>query len=193
MEGSNGDLANNHRQCGELSNAIALKASCRNRETEDPRRAEPRLSNSICVCVSPPAIAGGYRLAGAVNGAQASFLLDTAMLLREDVWTRVTARSPQELKPWPVLKLVNVGGTPLNVHGSACVKLELEGEKFSTEVVIVSPLPSEAILGLDFLQEQQAMIYLASKKLCLRGRGFDLPLRDSTPLRVRSEQPVLAV
>ena len=128
-----------------------------------------------------------------MNGAQASFLLDTAMLLREDVWTRVTARSPQELKPWPVLKLVSVGGTPLNIHGSACVKLELEGEKFSTEVVIVSPLPSEAILGLDFLQEQQAMIDLASKKLRLRDRGCDLPLRDLTPLRVRSEQPVLAV
>ena len=61
------------------------------------------------------------------------------------------------------------------------------------QVVIVSPLTSEAILGLDFLQEQQATIYLASKKLRLRGSGCDLTLRDSTPLRVRSEQPVLAV
>ena len=56
--------------------------------------------------------------------------------------------------------MVSAGGTPLTIHGSASIELELEGEPFSTDVVVVSPLTSEAILGLNFLQEQQATIDL---------------------------------
>ena len=58
------------------------------------------------------------------------------------------------------------------------VKLELEGEEFTVDTVVVSPLTSEAILGLDFLQEQQALIDLASKRLSLRSKGCIIPLTD---------------
>ena len=93
---------------------------------------------------------------GAVNDVQLSLLLATGAavtLLREDTWARIAAKKPQELKPWSTLKLVSTGGTPLTIHGSARVELELE-EKFTTEIVVVSPLTTEAILGLDFLQAQ---------------------------------------
>ena len=133
---------------------------------------EPSKAHS-CVCVSPVALTGGYRLLGAVNGVQMSLLLDTGAavtLLREDTWARITAESPQELRPWSTLKLVSAGGTPLTIHGSARVELDLEGEKFTTEIVVVSPLTSEAILGLDFLQGQQASIDLATKTTQSEGR-----------------------
>lgn len=81
-------------------------------------------------------------------------LLDTGVavtLLRKDAWARVVAENRQKLEPWSALKLVSAGGTPLTIHGSACVKLELEGKKFPTEIVVVNPLTSEAIVGLGFL------------------------------------------
>ena len=86
------------------------------------------------MCVSSIALTGGYRLLGAVNGVQMSLLLDmgaAVMLLREDAWTHITAESPQELRSWSTLKLVSAGGTPMMIHGSASVELDLE-EKNST-------------------------------------------------------------
>ena len=77
--------------------------------------------------------------------------------------------------------LVSADGTPLTIHGCACVELELEGNTFMTDIVVVSPLTAEAILGLGFLQEQQASIDLANKTLHLKEKGCDIPLRDPTP------------
>ena len=125
-------------------------------------------------------------MAGAINGIEMSLLLDTGAavaLLREEAWSRVIAKEPQDLRPWSTVTLVSAGGTPLTIHGSACVELELEGKKFMTEIVVVSPLTSEAILGLNFLQEQQAVIDLGGKRLHLKASGCDIPLGDPTTLR----------
>ena len=107
---------------------------------------------------------------GAVNDVQLSMLLDTGAavtLLREDTWARIAAKKPQELKPWSMLKLGSSGGAPLTIHDSARVELELEEEKFATEIVVVNPLTIEAILGLDFLSQHRASIDLVDKKLHL--------------------------
>ena len=146
-----------------------------------PEGEASKAHSSVRVCVSPVSPSGGYRLVGAVNGVQTSLLLDTGTavtLLRDDIWVRVTTKTPQELKPWSALQLVSADGSPLTIHGSARVKLELEGEEFMVNTMVVSPLTSEAILGLDFLQEQQALIDLASKRLSLRSKGCIIPLTD---------------
>ena len=54
--------------------------------------------------------------------------------------------------------------------------LEMEGRTFPTELVVVSPLSSQAILGIDFLQAQQATIDLGHRLLHLRESGCDIPL-----------------
>ena len=46
-----------------------------------------------------------------------------------------------------MVRLVSAGGTPLTVHGCTSVRLQLGEEVFVTDVVVVSPLTSEAILG----------------------------------------------
>ena len=61
-----------------------------------------------------------------------------------------------------------------------------------TEVVVVSPLTSEDILGLDFLREQEACVDLAERRLRLKSRGCDLPLRDPTTLCEQTVQLVRA-
>ena len=151
-------------------------------------------SPNVCVYVSPVAPRGGYHLFGAVNEVQLSLLLDTGAavtLLREDTWARITAKKPQELKPWSMLKLVSAGGAPLTIHGSARVELELEEEKFATEIVVVSPLTTEAILGLDFLSQHRASIDLVDKKLHLAECSLSLRERELATggrRRVRAEK-----
>ena len=152
------------------------------------------------VCESPFFLTGGYRLWGAINGVRMSWLLDTGAaltLFREDTWARISAESPQELRLWSTPKLVSAGGTPLTTHGSAQVELDQEGEKFTTDVVVVSSLTSEAIPGLYFLQEQQTSIDLAERTLSLKGGGCILPLTDPAyvppPPRTHTEVSVHAM
>jgi len=113
-------------------------------------------------------------------------LLDTGAavtLLHQDVWTRIAAESP-DLKPWSGASLVSAGGTPLIIHGCACATLGLGGKEFQTEFVVVSPLTSEAILGIDFLQVQRAIIDLGCGMLHLQESGCDISL--NVPASVQS-------
>ncbi len=122
----------------------------------------------------------GYRLDCTINGVQIPFLVDTGAavtLLRRDTWGRVTANHPQVLESYSAAQLVGVGGYPLTIHGSAMVDLRVSGQSMSTEVVVVSPLTAEAILGLDFLREHRAHIDLSQQQVSLADRGVLLPLR----------------
>lgn len=125
--------------------------------------------------ISP--VTGGYRLQGTVNGVGVTLLVDTGAavtLLRKDVWSQTTTTA--KLEPWPGPSLVSAGGTPLTVHGCTHLDLSLGGNTFSTNFVIVSPLTSEAILGIDFLQEQQAQIDLGRGSLSLLKNGSNIRL-----------------
>ena len=106
-------------------------------------------------------------MSGSINGVDVSLLLDTGAvftLLRDNTWLRVTANKPQHWRPWSSISLVSTGGTTLTVRGCATVELELKGKKYSTEIVVVSPLTSEGILGLDFFYQQNAVIDLAERR-----------------------------
>ena len=148
------------------------------RETRNPRREEPcegqhskarRHNASLSICVSPVTPADGYRLGGSINGVPTSLLLDTGAavtLIHRDTWARTTSH-PQELTSWPSLKLGSADGSPLTVHGRARVNLQVEGETMAIDAAIVSPLTTEAILGLDFLREHKALIDIPQKQLYL--------------------------
>ena len=43
----------------------------------------------------------------------------------------------------------------------------LEGEKVTLNAIVVSPLTSDAILGLDFLRENNAIINVKQKQLTI--------------------------
>ena len=147
-----------------------------------PGGDEPKVQTHITV--SP--VTGGYRLASSINGTHVDVLVDTGAavtLLREDIWRQLMAQ-PSDLKPWPGAALVSAGGAPLTVHGCVCVDLVLGGKKFETEMVVVSPLTSEAILGIDFLQRQQATIDLGRKRIQLKESGCDIPLDAHTPMQL---------
>ena len=152
----------------------------------DPSNTEDRVSEGEKLTVQTPiyvsVVTGGYRLPGSVNGTNLNLLLDTGAavtLLREDVWRQIAPQSPK-LESWDGAALVSAGGMPLTVHGCVCVNLGLGGKEFKTKMVVVSPLTSEAILGIDFLQGQQAVIDLGHQKLRLKKSGCEL-LLDTPP------------
>ena len=120
---------------------------------------------------------------GEVNGITTSFLLDTGAsttLLRKDTWERVKAPSQKKLTPCLEQRLVSVDGSPLQVHGRAMVEFKLAGEIFQLEVTVVSPLTSEAILGLDFLRQHRVTIDLGNQQMLFgESNGQRTPLKES--------------
>ena len=118
--------------------------------------------------------AGGYRVEGEVRGVRIKFLVDSGAavtLMRKDVWERVSKKHPQKLCAYKSSGLVGVEGSSLTVHGCATVNLNLGNCEFETDVVVVSPLITHAILGVDFLQRHQACIHLPSQRLILTDQG----------------------
>lgn len=63
----------------------------------------------------------------------------------------------------------------LSVRMGHLYELDLGGDNFATKVVVVDPLTTEAILGLDFLYQQDATINLRGWKLFL-GETKQVPL-----------------
>lgn len=97
-------------------------------------------------------------------------------LLRDDTWERVNAAGA-ELKPWNGQRLVGVEGSPLQVRGCTRVDLDLSGETFQADTVVVSPLSTEAILGLDFLLQNAATIDLEKGEIRFAKNRICVPLQ----------------
>ena len=98
------------------------------------------------------------------------FLVDTGSaltILRRDIWEK--CKEPQQqLVPWCQSKLIGAEGSQLHVFGSSEVRLSMECESFELSVVLIYPLTSEAILGLDVLT--QCYVDLSHKRL-ITGAG----------------------
>ena len=123
----------------------------------------------------------GYQLDGKVDGVDTSFLLDTGAaytLIRNDGWERIAAENSRDLEQWTGQRIVGANGSPLRVHGTTRVNLSLAGEDTSARLLVVSPLNTEAILGMDFLKEHRATIDLGNEELHLGGRGCAIPLQN---------------
>ena len=132
-----------------------------------------------------------------VNDSPVLFLLDTGSaltILRRNVWERCRL-STQQLQPWNRKKLVGAGGAFLHVYGWTTIEIDVKGEKFSQSVVIVDPLATEAILGLDVLRH--CVIDLSREQL-ITGAGHVVNLYCKEPMgkqdSVEGQQhdPVLA-
>ena len=84
-------------------------------------------------------------LKGWVNGIQANVLIDTgaaAMLISKELWDRCGGK--MQLESAEGRKLIGVQGTPLTLHGTAQISLELHGEPFSVRVLVVDKLEFNA-------------------------------------------------
>ena len=92
-------------------------------------------------------------------------MLDTGApvsLIRKDVFDQVQG----ELVPWAGGGLVGVEGTPL-------------GKLLPSEVVVASSLKAEAILGVDFLEQNGCVINAAKRILHLHGLAIPVTTKPS--------------
>ena len=124
--------------------------------------------SSISISLVTPI--GGYMVQGTVDGQVTSFLVDTGSALthmRKDAWHEISNIRSRKLKPWAKFKLLSAGGTPLQVYGATTVNLTLEGHSCQADVVVVSPLTTEAIIGIDFLKKNNGVVDLRDGKLRL--------------------------
>ena len=127
--------------------------------------------------------AGGYRVKGKVNGVTVNFLVDSGAaitLMRSDVWQSINNNHPQKLSAHNTAGLVGVEGSSLTIHGCTTVNLQLGNREIETDVMVASPLITDAILGVDFLQKHKARIDIPSQRLILTDQGTVLPLQHSS-------------
>ena len=128
------------------------------------------------ISIFPVNAATAFRVTGSVGGISVTFLLDTGSavtLVRRDLWDQIG--SGATLRPCEH-RLVGVDGSPLKIHGSAH---PIGGVDFVTTVIVGDSLTTEAILGLDFLQEHRCTVDIGSKQLRVSGHKLVIPLQQS--------------
>ena len=81
-------------------------------------------------------------------------LVDTGAalsLLHGDVWTKI-ATSPQ-LQEWIGQALAQVNGNKMSVRGYIRIPVSLKSQQFDVKSIVTDDIIVDAILGLDFVQE----------------------------------------
>ena len=140
-------------------------------------------------------------LKGLVNGVSDNILVDTVTVLSKGMWDH--SKGPgAHLQTTAERKLVGVQGTPLQLHGTARVQLELPPDKFWVKVIVADTPTADMILGRDFLRDQKCTIRMgtSSDSLHVQAQGKSISTAQSqapptqtptpTPLSVVLQQSV---
>ena len=137
---------------------------------------EVGMADSIGICPVNPIPA--YKIQGQIRNQAADFVLDTGTavtLVRKVLW-ELSKLQGMELEEWNGKQLVGVEGTPLHVCGITQVQISLGERCFQSQVVVVSGLTADAILGLDFLEANGCTINLVKKTLHFHDCNLSLSL-----------------
>ena len=114
-----------------------------------------------------------------------------ATVLSKSMWDH--AKEPKtKLQGAGEQKLVGVQGTPLQLHGTTHMSLELPPEKFWVDVIVADTPTANVILGRDFLHSQRCTIEMGTSNdtLHVQARGQSIPMARSQALL---QQPTLNV
>ena len=112
-----------------------------------------------------------FVITGTIQGIPTMYLLDTGAavtLLCKDKWDALPLMTTP-LKPWTGRPLVGVAGSPLEVWD-----IEISGEHFHTQIVVALALTAEAILGRDFLRENQCSLEMGQRLLRFSSQGITI-------------------
>ena len=109
-----------------------------------------------------------------INANPVSVLVDTSVAttsITDELWEQV-CKEIARLESWIGQNLFGVFETPLIKF--MAVHTYLARQKFLADVMMLSPISTEAILGFDFLLQYSAIINLAEKSLHSMGHSQDL-------------------
>ena len=119
-----------------------------------------------------------YHVSGSVNGAPVRFMLDTGAtvsLIREDVRRKVVGANTTLAKC--NLRLVGVEGSAIAILGVATLETLFASIIVTGDFIVAKTLSTEAIIGLDFLEQNHCTINTEQKVLHLCGKA--LPLKGA--------------
>ena len=111
-----------------------------------------------------------YHIVGSVNGANIKVKLDTGAsvcLISECTWNKLTEQT--ELTNWHGKQLVRDKGSPIPIIGVAACKVCFPGVNVQDELIVAKSLSTEAILGVDCLEQSQCIVDAKQK---VQGKGF---------------------
>ena len=121
-----------------------------------------------------PAVSTGsttdHSLQGTIKGISAQFLVDTgaaASLLSKQVWNKITKSQDVSLEPVIGKNLIGVDGSPLTIIGAAYVQVTFELQQFNVCFLVADSLTTEAILGRDFLSNNNCVIDVGKNLITL--------------------------
>ena len=95
------------------------------------------------------------------------------------------AGSEPTLKAWTGCQLVGAEGSPIEINGTAALTFLIAGQKVYSDFLATNRLSSEAILGLDFLHQNQCIINAEQHTAHLRGKAVAISgggARKSCPI-----------
>jgi len=95
------------------------------------------------------------------------------------MWDKVNTAG-QVLTPWTGPPPVGVEGTQLDTWGNSTAEITCAGETFRFPVLVAISLTTDAILGMDFLDDNKCTLEMATKVLRFPNRGISVSLRDSS-------------
>ena len=94
-------------------------------------------------------------------------------LMREDIWEKVAGNKPT-LTAWTGCQLVGAEGSPIEIKGIATITFLIAGQRVHGDFLVTNRLNSEAILGLDFLEQNQCIINAEQHTVHLRGKAVTI-------------------
>ena len=115
-----------------------------------------------------------------MHGVQVKFLVDTGAavtLVTKHVWNQGFAPLPNVQK-WDARRLIGVNGTPLQICGCSTVELAIGTTSFHQQIIIVNDMTTEAILGLDFLEQHKCIIDTNTRMLHIQEGNISVPIVD---------------
>ena len=124
-----------------------------------------------------------HSLQGTIKGISAQFLVDNgaaASLLSKQVWNKITKSQDVSLEPVIGKNLIGVDGSPLTIIGAAYVQVTFELQQFNVCFLVAdSSLTTEAILGRDFLSNNNCVIDVGKNLITFGNVGVTLKLNCS--------------
>ena len=117
------------------------------------------------------------------GGKNIRFMLDTGAsvsLLSDQTWNRISDQATP-LAGWSGRSLVGVEGSVIQVEGVATLDLCFSGVMVKGEFIVAKSLNTEAILGLDFLEQNQCVINTKQRVLHISGRALSLTSNQGPP------------
>ena len=123
-----------------------------------------------------------WYIPGSVQGVTTDFLIDsgsTYTIIDEELYYAIPDHQRSPLEQISLI-LRSANGETLNVCGQAKVSIELGRETFVCSVKVVTLGDKSAILGLDFMDEEDCVLHIAKGIIQINSKSIRLSLHKQT-------------